>query len=307
MPRQEPVQQPPPPNPSPWMPTRPATQWEEEEEEEYVMLHQVDIGVEEEDEEHGQLRLRPMHQLLADRNLDQGGGGGTGARELVDREEENENEPGGGEGEEQEAAEEEGPVVHERLPIMVQGPRQRRRPPREQWIVAQNPQPQQPVAPQADQQEDEEEERHLTSSGRLTRPPDFYGLEKGRNSITVMEAPQLDISSLSADRECSPISPTPTASCSPTPPGSIEITPIPTPETSPDSSAVEPPRDLSWWLDPMPCSQGRTEAERTNNVLERHRHWSFQGPGIAPDHPRFSRWHGEWRGRPPRRRSSTEH
>ena len=308
-PRQEPRQQPPPTSTPPWMPTRPAAQWEEEEE--YDVIYQA----EKEDEGDGQLRLRPLHQLLAGGDINPGEGGMEGG-EPVDREEGNANEPG--EGGEQEADEVAGPVVHERLPKITQGPRQRRRPPREQWVLAQTPQPQQPavaqdpqpqqqVAPQVDQREEEEDQRHLTGSGRLTRPPDFYGLEKGRNSITVMEAPQLDISSLSADRECSPISPTPTASCSPTPPGSIEITPIPTPETSPDSSAVEPPRDLSWWLDPMPCSQGRTEAERTNNVLERHRHWSFQGPGIAPDHPRFSRWHGEWRGRPPRRRSSTEH
>ena len=52
MPRQEPLplRRPPPCNPPPWRPTRPATLWEEEE---FVVLHQVDVRGEEEDVEGG--------------------------------------------------------------------------------------------------------------------------------------------------------------------------------------------------------------------------------------------------------------
>ena len=196
-----------------------------------------------------------------------------------------------------------GDVIREPLPPAIHGPRPRRRPPKEQWILNQDVHQQEPVQQQATQEE--VEERHLTGSGRLTRPPDFFGREKGRDE---MEPDQmLNTSTSSVDRVYTPLDSTLATSCSPTPPGTAEVTPISTPATSPDTSAVAFPQDLSWLLDPMPCSQGRTVAERANDVLERHRHWSFIGPGVAPNHPRFLKWHDGGRElRPRRRRSSAE-
>ena len=165
-----------------------------------------------------------------------------------------------------------------------------------------HPQPQQPVQPQEVQQEPEEEQRHLTGSGRLTRPPDFFGVEKGREETEVN--PMLSISISSAGREDSNLSSTPAASCSPTPPGSLVPTPISTPATSPDTSAVAAPQNISWLLRPMPCSL--TAAERAQDPTQRHRHWSFTGAGVFPNHPRFLNWFGEWDPGPRTRRSSAE-
>ena len=165
-----------------------------------------DRPVAREREEH-QLRLRPIIQLL----------GPVEEREADDDErgvDEDENERGA-EGDEIEDGME--PVIHERLPALIQGPRPRRRPPMEQWIIAQHLQQQQPpqhVEPQADQ-EPEIDERHLTGSGRLTKPPDFYGVEKGRTES--MADTLLNNSMSSTTREETPPSPTSQTTCSPTP------------------------------------------------------------------------------------------
>ena len=230
-------------------------------------------------EEH-QLRLRPINQLLApvqESEADEEAGGGD------EREDE-----GGAEGNDDE--DEVGAVIHERLPALIQGPRPRRRPPMEQWIIAQHlqQQPPPPIEPQADQ-EPERDERHLTGSGRLTKPPDFYGVEKGRTES--MADTLLNNSMSSTTREETPPSPTSQTTCSPTPPSTAEATPISTPATSPDTSMFQPPRDSSWLLPPMPCSL--TKEEREGDPIHRHRHWSFTAPGCYPSHPRFLNWFGE--------------
>ena len=235
----------------------------------------------------GQLRLRPIGDLLA--SVDRGAGkegGGVVAEDEVERAE-----AGGGEVEEGGGDEEERAVIYERLPTLIQGPKPRRRPPREQWILAQDLQPQQPLqpaAPQADQVP-ERDERHKTGSGRLTKPPNYYGVEKDRTENA--DAPLRDISMSSTTREETLHSPGSGTSCSPTPPGTAETTPISTPATSPDTSVIIPLRDSSWVLPPMPCSL--TKEERAEDPVQRHRHWSFTAPGCYPSHPRFSTWFGE--------------
>ena len=204
----------------------------------------------------GQLRLRPLVQLLADGNLDPG--------EV-------------GQGEEE-----------ERFPAFVQGPRQRRRPPRERWLLEQDLPPQEPAEPQVDQEQDAEDGRHRTDSGRLTRRPQYYGVEKGREEST--QNSTLNISTASTSREEMPCSSTPAPSCSSSPPGSVEVTPIPTPTTSPDTSALAFPQNLTWLLTPMPCSM--TAEERARDPEQRHRHWSFTAPGVYPSHSRFLNWFG---------------
>ena len=241
-----------------------------------------------------QLRLRPLHQLIA--RIEEGGAGadegdvGGEADEDDAGEEAGEEEAGGEAGGD---AEGEGEVIHERLPAFIQGPRPRRRPPREQWLLAQDLQPQQPlqpVVPQADQRP-ERDDRRMTGSGRLTRPPRYYGVEQGR--VESEEAPRLDLSMSSTAREETTHSPGSGTSSSPTPPGTMETTPISTPATSPDTSVLIPPRDSSWMLPPMPCSL--TKEERAGDPVNRHRHWSFTAPGCYPSHPRFLNWFGEQR------------
>ena len=231
----------------------------------------------------GQLRLRPIGELLAD--IDQG----------VEGEEEGEvEEEGGDEGK--------GAVVREKLPAAINGPRQRRRPPREQWILEQDVPHQQeaPAQPQVAHQEGEQ--RHLTGSGRLTRPPTFYGVEEGREENEA--EPVMDLSTSSVEREDPHMSSPLAASSSPTPPGSVRLTPMSTPATSPDTSAIGVPQNLSWQLPPMPCSL--TAAERAQEPTQRHRHWSFTAAGVYPNHPRFLNWFGEWDPGPRTRRSSAE-
>ena len=185
-------------------------------------------------------------------------------------------------------------------------PRPRRRPPRERWILNRDDPPQQeePIQPQILQQVQrvqDAEERHLTGSGRLTRPPNFYGVEKGRDEIGGI--PDMNISFSSTTREVPPAtSPTPGPSCSPTPPGSFASTPMSTPATSPDTSAIAMPQDLSWQLPPMECNL--TAAERADDPIQRHRHWSIVGEGVYPDHPRFLGWYGQLHLGPRTRRSS---
>ena len=185
-------------------------------------------------------------------------------------------------------------------------PRPRRRPPRERWILNRDDPPQQeePIQPQILQQVQrvqDAEERHLTGSGRLTRPPNFYGVEKGRDEIGGI--PDMNISFSSTTREVPPAtSPTPGPSCSPTPPGSFAPTPVSTPATSPDTSAIAMPQDLSWQLPPMECNL--TAAERADDPIQRHRHWSIVGEGVYPDHPRFLGWYGQLHLGPRTRRSS---
>ena len=189
---------------------------------------------------------------------------------------------------EHEPEEEAETVVQERLPAFIQGPRPRRRPPRERWLLAQDLQD--PEQPGHVHQEPGEDERRPTGSGRLTRAPTFYGIEKGRTENDT-ESASLNISSASPPREEAPRSSTPGTSPSPTPPGTSETTPVSTPVTSPDVSAVLPPQDYTWLLPPMPCSL--TKEERASDPVHRHRHWSFTAPGCYPSHPRFINWFGE--------------
>ena len=259
---------------------------------EVIYIHRGEAAgdeAEEREEEIGHLRVRPMEELLIQGDHDPGGGDQEDEGEAVDEE-----------GEAGDA------VVQEHLPAATHGPRTRRRPPREQWLLARDlqpqqaaapqavlPQPPQAAAPQAVQVEPMADERHLTGSGRLTRPPDFFGMEKDRDDLDTTQAMNISTSSVERD-DPHPGSPPAASSSSPTPPGTADVTPLSTPATSPDTSAVAIPQNLFWLLDPMPCSQGRTVAERANDVTERHRHWSFTGPGVVPNHPRFINWYRGW-------------
>ena len=64
------------------------------------------------------------------------------------------------------------------IPEPMRGPRKRRRPPREEWIVNQDLYRQQGAGgAQADADGDQDPPR----GRRRTRPPDFLGIEKGRD------------------------------------------------------------------------------------------------------------------------------
>ena len=217
-------------------------------------------------------------------------GGEAGAED-----EEEEAEAGGGEVEEVGGDEEE--VVPP--PEAMQGARPRKRPLKERWIVRQDALP-----------DNQPQAQPARGSRRQTKQPNFLGIEQDRGESTTR---QLDLSpTLAADLLRLPqdlaermLSTSAASSYSPTPPVTPHITPADTPETSPDTSATVPPMDMSWSLEPMPCSL--TAGERASNPTQRHRHWSFTGPGVYPNHPRFLNWYGEWDPGPRKRRWSSEH
>ena len=166
------------------------------------------------------LRLRPLDQLR----------------------EREENEGGGQGGEEEQPVEEEGQVVHERLPLLIHGPRPRRRPPREQQLAARDQGEGDVAQEQADQPplivqevQAQMEDPTITRGGRRTKKPDRYGMEEERGQ----EQGEDMILRLS-------------------PPPSREITPFSSANTSPETS-----------LNQRPLAR---------DVLERHRHFSVE-PG----------------------------
>ena len=157
------------------------------------------------------------------------------------------------------------------LPEAMQGPRQRRRPPREQQLVA---------AENLDATHDGD----LPRGRRHTRPPDFLGIEKDRDGHGArldlsppLAAQLLELPPSLAERMLTPTAQTPSSSCSPTPLATPQITPVPTPETSPDTSVVAPPNRFSGhshtWLGTEHILHGGDRED----VLERHRHWSIGG------------------------------
>ena len=172
------------------------------------------------------------------------------------------------------------------LPEAIRGPRQRRRPPREEWIVNQGLYPQQPAAadpPGVPVEADGRQEP--IRARRHAKPPDYLGIEKERGDFTDQ---QLDLSSTLTnqllnlppsltERMLSPSVPTPTSSCSPTPPASVLTTPLTTPETSPNTSTatIAPPADLHshTWL----SYHGILHRSNPDDVLEASRHWSIGG------------------------------
>ena len=198
--------------------------------------------------------------------------------------------------------EEEGEVVAEdEVEEAERAPQQRRGPVRERWIFRQDAIPAkqaaQPPAPPA------------RVPRRRTKPPDYLGIEKGRCDDAKLQldlSPPLaaDLFNLSHDLAERMLSTSLASSHATTPITTPLTTPMETPETSPDTSALVPPMDNSWELEPMPCSL--TAAERAADPTQRHRHWSFTGPGVYPNHPRFLNWFGEW-DPGPRKRRSTEH
>ena len=200
--------------------------------------------------------------------------------------------------------EEEGEVVAEdevEEPMPERAPQQRRGPVKERWIFRQDAIPAQqaaqpPAAP-------------ARVPRRRTKPPDYLGIEKGRCDDAKLQldlSPPLaaDLFNLSHDLAERMLSTSLASSHATTPITTPLTTPMETPETSPDTSALVPPMDNSWELEPMPCSL--TAAERAADPTQRHRHWSFTGPGVYPNHPRFLNWFGEW-DPGPRKRRSTEH
>ena len=198
---------------------------------------------------------------------------------------------------------EEGDGVEAPLPLLppqaFRSPRKRRRPPREVWILQQDPPPgrQDADAPPS------------KAPRRNAKPPDRLGIEQDRQGSQTQEidlSTQLAAAMLTLPHELAErmLSSSSSSSHSPTPLASPHITPLETPNTSPDTSAVVPPMTLTWLLDPMPCSL--TAKERANDPIQRHRHWSFAGPGMYPNHPRFLNWYGEWDPGPRRRWSWPE-
>ena len=165
-------------------------------------------------------------------------------------------------------------VLNMPLPEAMQGPRPRRRPPREEWIVNQGLYPQRPAAaagPPVAQPED--------VPGRVrrnTKPPEYLGIEKDRGDCAALSDPQLpDSPPTQTEREFSPDGPTPAGSCSPTPPATPQMTPIVTPETSPDTSTVAlpgRPHSPSWL-----SNHAILPRADPSDVLEVNRHWSFGG------------------------------
>ena len=165
------------------------------------------------------------------------------------------------------------------LPAAMHGPRQRRRPPREQLILRQPPagepdlvQPAAAAQPQPTQA--------LSRSGRTLKPPDRLGFEKDRADEFHSEPGSLNISAPQSERE-SELDDSSTAISSD--PGSLAISPksspASTPHTSPDTSAIDPPDPA--WLRGGEQVRGRTARERAKDILERHRHWSDPGPEVT--------------------------
>ena len=166
------------------------------------------------------------------------------------------------------------------LPEAMRGPRQRRRPPREQWILAQPAAPavEEPAeqALPAQEVDDEGEAR----GPRLRRPPDRYGIDKERTGEEEEEA-NLELNSGASSPDLSQ-----EQSSLESPPDSR----VPTPATSPDtslnlgSSPFEPE-----WL-PMTLPRGRTPQERLQDPLERHRHHSMPPGSRIPCGEEFQNW-----------------
>ena len=181
----------------------------------------------------------------------------------------------------------------------------RRRPPRERWLLVQHP-PQQigdqeppvdnPIEVQQapvhfnlqEEVEAQVQARGLTRGGRATKAPERYGFEKGREEESKED---LDISSTDIKRDLTPKGPSTASTPNISPITTPNLTPVITPDTSPDTSAVTFSRDHHWLLPPdQGTFEGRTRKQRTEDVLERHRHWSDPGPDVRPQHPRFQDW-----------------
>ena len=171
------------------------------------------------------------------------------------------------------------------LPEAVRGPRPRRRPPREEWLVNQGLYPQR-LAAAADPPGvpvEADGQREPTRARRHTKPPDYLGIEKERGDLTAQQldlsptlaAQLLDLQPILMERMLSPAGPTPTSSCSPTPPASAITTPLTTPKTSPDTSTIESPAGLHshTWL----SDHGVLHRGDPADVLEASRHWSIGG------------------------------
>ena len=171
----------------------------------------------------------------------------------------------------------------------MRGPRQRRRPPREQWILAQPAAPavQEPAEQVLPAQEvnDEGEAR----GPRLRRPPDRYGIEKERGGEE--EEANLELySRASSPRTVSPAVSSPDLSRGQS---SFESPPesrVPTPATSPDTSLIlsKSPFEPEWL--PMTLKRGRTLQERLQDPLERHRHHSMPPGSRIPCGEEFQNW-----------------
>ena len=174
-------------------------------------------------------------------------------------------EAGGADDGAQEAA-----LVHNlHLPAAMRGPRQRQRPPCEQWIVREaladdvHPGPAQPAAAV-----EPELPRVLSRCGRYVKPSDQYSLEKDRADELQSEPGSLDISATYSKRESErDDSSTAISSDLNSLITSPRSSPAATPETSPD------PADPSW-VRGGGKFQGRTAKERAEDIVERHRHWS---------------------------------
>ena len=168
-------------------------------------------------------------------------------------------------------------VLNMPLPEAMQGPRPRRRPPREEWLVNQGDYPQRPAAAELPVAQPEDDRQPAPGRVRRnTKPPEFLGIEKDRGDCSALSVPQLpDSPPVQTERVFSPAGPTPAGSCSPTPPATPQLTPMITPETSPDTSTVAPPGRLHSpsWL----SNHAILPRVDPDDILEVHRHWSFGG------------------------------
>ena len=286
---------PPPLRPQPWLPSRPPSKQAADDDVIFVINHyhdpaaQVDQpgddGVGEgEDDEEGEPVAEDEEEMA-----DAGGGevaeeeGGDGIEaDMADIV---------GEGADNAQGEVEGvddqqsvQVQYLPLPAAMHGPRQRRRPPREQLILRQPPagepdlvQPAVAAQPQPAQA--------LSRSGRTLKPPDRLGFEKDRADEFHSGPGCLNISAPHSERELE-LDDSSTAISSD--PGSLatspKSSPASTPHTSPDTSAIDPPDPA--WVRGGEQVRGRSARERAQDILERHRHWSDPGPEVTLVDPR---------------------
>ena len=136
--------------------------------------------------------------------------------------------------------------------------------------------------------EAQDRERGITRGGRVTKAPERYGVEKSRLGEQAMD---LNISTTSVKRDLTPRGPSTSSTPNISPVVTPALSPVITPDTSPDTSAVALTEHYDWELPPDPALfAGRTSKQRTEDVLERHRHWSDPGPDVRPQHSRFQDW-----------------
>ena len=192
------------------------------------------------------------------------------------------------------------------LPKATRQPHQKKRPPREKWIVkkptAQAEGEQEGQAQPAEDVREAAEALGQVAGVRTRKPPDRYGIEKERGEGGNEQG------LLCPERESPPRTLTPagslpnlslTQSLMESPPESR----VPTPNTSPDVSLdlAQSPFEPEWLPITLP---GRTRQQR-EDLMERHRHWSIAS-GSFPKVFDYETWNPRPQGPPPSPPSQAE-